>query len=109
MNIDTRTKQSGVTLIESLVAMAIVVVGLVAILSLVLITMSRARISKEQIVATTLAREGLEIVRTVRDTNWLRDIDCWGDPDGDGADNYCGLINDYYAVDYTDSELPSGV
>ncbi|MFA7662349.1 MAG: prepilin-type N-terminal cleavage/methylation domain-containing protein [Patescibacteria group bacterium] len=88
--------QSGVTLIESLVAMMVITVGLVAILSLALSSLTRAKVSKEQIVATALVREGIEITRTIRDTNWLQDIGCW-------SVNGCGLADDLYALDYTNA------
>jgi type II secretory pathway pseudopilin PulG len=102
--------QSGVTLIESLVAMFIMVVGLVALITLALSSLYRARVSKEQIVATTLVREGIEIVRAVRDTGWLGDINCWDeDPDG-GVVEVCGLTDGLYALDYEDaSGLPSTI
>ena len=95
--------QSGVTLVESLVAMMIMVVGLVAMLSLALSSLERARVSKEQIVATTLVREGIEIVRTIRDTNWLQGVDCWDD----AIPTACGLVDGLYAIDYEDIALPT--
>lgn len=75
------TKRRGETLIEILVALFSLTLGMGAAVTLILIAMKTNVGIKDQLVATNLAREGLEAVRNIRDTNWLRwssDIDfCW--------------------------------
>ncbi len=61
----------GQSIIETLVAVAIIVVGLVGILALVVNALAAGKISKETVIGTNLAREGIEVVRSVRDTNWF--------------------------------------
>lgn len=72
----------GFTLMEVIIAVAIIAVGLVAIVALVNLSVSGIRINKSRIIASNLAQEGLEIVRNIRDNNWLsykRGLSNWKD------------------------------
>jgi type II secretory pathway pseudopilin PulG len=64
-------QQSGQTLIETIVAIFILVTALSAGLGVALTAMQTSEVSKKQLVATNLAREGIDIVRMMRDSNWL--------------------------------------
>lgn len=72
------TDQQGQTLIETLVAIFILITGLVSALSLAIYSFKHTDSSSKQIVATALARQGVEAVKNMRDTNWLNDnlADC---------------------------------
>jgi type II secretory pathway pseudopilin PulG len=64
--------KGGFTIIEALVAFAVLTLSLGPLL--VVVTMS-ARISssiKNNLTASMLAQEGIEVVRAIRDTNWLK-------------------------------------
>jgi len=61
----------GFTLIEIGMAVAIMAIGVVGIYALVPRITSVASISNNQFIASQLAKEGLEIVRNIRDSNWL--------------------------------------
>lgn len=63
--------QKGQGLIEAVAAITIITISLSAIISLVVISLSAGRESKNRIIATNLAREAIEIVRNKRDSNWL--------------------------------------
>lgn len=64
-------KKNSFTLIEVIAAIFVITVGIVGILSLLSqLIVSSALYSKRLIVAY-LAQEGIEIVRNIRDTNWL--------------------------------------
>lgn len=63
--------QQGQTIIEAVVATFMIVVALGATLSLAVIAIRTARDSRDKVVATNLAREAVEAVRALRDTNWL--------------------------------------
>jgi type II secretory pathway pseudopilin PulG len=64
----------GQTMIETLVAIFMLTMGVSAAVGLAIFALnSSANISK-QIIGTGLAREGLEAVKQMRDTNWLKDI-----------------------------------
>jgi len=59
----------GFTLIEILVALSIIVVGALGVFALLNKTLITSRDNKELIVSVNLAREGLEIVRSIRDSS----------------------------------------
>ena len=56
---------SGVTLIETIVALGILTVGIVAALSLMIGTISFSQSSEQSIVVVNLAREGIEMTRSI--------------------------------------------
>lgn len=64
-------KQSGQTLIETIVAIFILTTALTTGLGLVIYVFSAGSVSQNQIIATSLAKEGVEAIRMMRDTNWL--------------------------------------
>ncbi len=80
---------SGQTLIETLAALFILVMGVTAATGLAIYSFNASTSINKQIVGTGLAREGVEAVKNMRDTNWLKignlDIDCY---------NYATLASD---------------
>jgi hypothetical protein len=81
------SKQSGQTLAETLLATFILTTSLVAGLSLAIYAISASNTSKNQILATNLAREGIEVIRMMRDSNWLAAEPDPPTPDGDSSDD----------------------
>jgi len=75
-----KANQKGFTLVESLVAISILVTAVVGIMSAVQSGLSSYIFSKDQITAFYLAQEGFEQLRNMRDENrlndrhWLSDI-----------------------------------
>lgn len=63
-------------MLELIVALGVVLAGILGMLTLILSSINAARRAAEQVVAQNLAREGIELVRSIRDSNWL-------DPDYD--------------------------
>lgn len=63
----------GQTLIETLVAIFILVMGVTAAVGLAIYALNSSSSITKQIIATGLAREGIEAVKNMRDVNWLRD------------------------------------
>lgn len=63
----------GQTLIETLAAAFILTMGMSAAVGLAIFAFNTSGGIVKQIIATGLAREGLEAVRNMRDTNWLKD------------------------------------
>jgi len=63
---------SGFTLIELMIALAVFTIGISAALGLALSNYNNSRDNLDKIVAVNLAREGIELIRNVRDSNWLR-------------------------------------
>ena len=76
------TSQSGQTLIETLVGLSVLVTGIVAGLSLAIFSFSGISDASQSDVASGFAREGIEAVRRLRDSNWLAGTisDCSGIP-----------------------------
>lgn len=80
--------KKGFTLIETLVAISILLLGVVAPLALASDSLKAARLARDQVIATYLAQEGIEYVRWVRDTNmiegdsWIDGLENCLDPDG---------------------------
>lgn len=80
--------QSGQTLIETLVACFVLVMGISAALGLANYSLRATTGIKQQIIAMGLAREGLEVVKNMRDTNWLKvpySTDCYNFSTGDST------------------------
>lgn len=65
-------KQQGFTLIEALIAIFIITVGAGGAFSLIYQTTAMMRFTHNRLVASYLAQEGVEIVRNIRDQNFLR-------------------------------------
>jgi prepilin-type N-terminal cleavage/methylation domain-containing protein len=80
-------KNKGFSLMEVIVAVAIITTTLITIISLVNFSVSSVGVGESTITAVSLAQEGLEIVRNIRDNNWLlykRAPDNWRDDLGEG-------------------------
>ena len=66
-------RSAGQTLIETLAAAFILTMGISAAVGLAIYALNSSGEVVKQIIATGLAREGVEAVRNMRDTNWLQD------------------------------------
>lgn len=61
----------GFTLLEVIIAIFLITVGTLGALALITRTISVAGISSQKAIAAYLTQEGIEIVRNIRDGNWL--------------------------------------
>lgn len=64
-------KQSGQSIIEATVAVSIVSLIIVALVSAITVSVRNATYAKNKSLATKYVTEGIEAVRSIRDTNWL--------------------------------------
>jgi len=64
--------KKGQGLVELIVSIAIIEVGLFSVWSLFLVNFNAVREAEMRIVGVNLAREGIEAIKNIRDTNWLK-------------------------------------
>ncbi len=81
-----KTNQKGQSLIEMMVALFILVAALTATIVLIVTSINAGRQSINKLIATSLAREGIEVVRNIRDSNWI-------DPNDSAPDWDDGLVD----------------
>jgi len=71
----------GETLAETIIALAILTIGITLASTMMASSMRNMHSSKNRVIAVNIAREGIEAVRNIRDTNWLKFSshrrDCW--------------------------------
>jgi prepilin-type N-terminal cleavage/methylation domain-containing protein len=82
-------KNKGFTIIEILIAIFIVVVGLISVYGLTQKILRVTHMSTFRLEALYLAQEGLELVRNVRDANYINGND-WQDGFTEGGSIKCG-------------------
>lgn len=87
-------QNSGFTLIESMIAIALIVSGITGLMVLVNRSMGFSSTAFNELAAANLAQEGIELVRNIRDNNWTQQKN-W----------LTGLQDGTYQVDYLDTEL----
>lgn len=68
------TSMRGFTLVETLVAITVILTAIVGPLYAVQQSLNISRSAREQLIATSLAQEGVEYVRAMRDSNYLYNI-----------------------------------
>ncbi|MDP2946305.1 MAG: prepilin-type N-terminal cleavage/methylation domain-containing protein [bacterium] len=73
----------GFTLLETIVAVGLIVVGLVAALALITNSLFYVSNIQDRLAAANLMTEGIEVVRNIRDNNWLQNK-IWNDGLADG-------------------------
>jgi prepilin-type N-terminal cleavage/methylation domain-containing protein len=77
MNKEKKIK-NGFTLIEMIVSVAIITIGVLGVFSVITNYSQKTQQQEERLIATYLCQEGIEIVRNIRDTNWVNG-DNWSD------------------------------
>lgn len=108
-------QRPGQSILEMVIAIGVIITSVLATTSLIISTITAGRISQNRVEAANFAREGIEIVRQLRDTNYLRRDQNIIDNDGNGATldypvewDDSGLITDgYLAVDCSTVGGPS--
>lgn len=73
-----KNNKKGFGLVELVMAMLILSIALVGILNLMTYLVKASKVNKDKIIALNLAREGIEVLRNVRDSNWLNGCPVWG-------------------------------
>jgi prepilin-type N-terminal cleavage/methylation domain-containing protein len=65
-------KREGFTLIELIIAIGVFTTGILGAFTLALADLKVSKDNFNRVVSANLAREGLELARNIRDSNWLR-------------------------------------
>ncbi|MBW6440415.1 hypothetical protein K0B03_00020 [Patescibacteria group bacterium] len=84
-------KKNGFSLIEIIFSIGILTITIVSVISLLIFNLKTEITNKNKVIAIYLAQEGIEIVREVRDNNWLAGDD-W--LNGISEDGKTPLISD---------------
>lgn len=89
----------GFSLLEIIIAIAVLASGIAGAIALINQTVSTGVFAQKQLIGSHLAQEGMEVVRNIRDTNWIKQNN---DPailwDG-------GLMNGNSCVNFNSSSL----
>jgi len=99
MKIKEKTK--GFTLLEMLISLVVIAVGVLGVFSAISKYSQNTQTEKENLVASYLCQEGIEIVKNRRDTNWITGA-AWNA----GLTNCAGGCEADYGVDMT-IDLPA--
>lgn len=67
------TSRAGFSFIEVMLSVFVVAIGIIASIQLMSANLQQTLDSKNQIIASELAQEGIELVRNMRDNNWATD------------------------------------
>lgn len=84
----------GFTLIETIVAVGIIVIGLISALTLITNALFYVSNINDRLIAANLTAEGIEVARNIRDNNWLQNL-AWNN----------GLANGDYQAAYNSTSL----
>lgn len=87
-------KKKGFTIIEIMIAISVMAIGIVGVYAIVPRIILVNKINTNRFIAAQLAREGIELVRNIRDGNSLKEVN-W-DSDLGGCQSGCEM-------DYNDS------
>ncbi len=85
------------SVLEMIIAIAIISIGLLGLVSLGTQNTRVGYINKNSLTASMLAQEGLELVRNNRDNNWRSVVASWSNNligDGDYVVDYTGFLDD---------------
>ena len=83
---------------EAIMAISVITIGLLGVSSLVIQNTKVRGVNRNQLIASMLAQEGLELTRNLRDKNWLNRI---ADPSLDWDDWITdGSVPNTFTVDY---------
>ena len=85
MKTQTKKHLRAESLIETIVAVTVIALGAVSVGIMVRTGLIGDELSQDRMFATNLAKEGIDAVSNIRDTNWLRygiqNDDCWNTAD----------------------------
>lgn len=69
-----KQKTNGFTLIETMAAVSIIVIGLISALGTITTALFYVSNIQDRLIAVNLVAEGIEVARNIRDNNWLQNL-----------------------------------
>ncbi|MEX0877639.1 MAG: prepilin-type N-terminal cleavage/methylation domain-containing protein [Candidatus Spechtbacterales bacterium] len=93
-----KNKNEGFTLLEAIIAIAVLLVAVTSASGLVISSLQGLHMTRNRVTAAYLAQEGIEVVRNIRDTNWIN-----GNPYNAGL----GESINAYCIEYNGTGLIS--
>lgn len=96
------SSSAGFTLIETIVAIGIIVIGLVSALGAITTALFYVSNIEDRLIAANLVAEGIEVARNIRDSNWLQNL-AWNNGLADG--DYQAAYNSTSLSSYSGSSL----
>ncbi len=88
------------SLLEAVIAIGVILVATVSATTVIITTISAGQYSEDKIKAANFAREGVEIVRGIRDSNWLKRAQNVNDVNGNIYSWNTGLAAGSYQAVY---------
>ena len=79
-------RHGGQSIVEAIIATSIVATAVASALTLTAASLNAQKDNEGWMIATNLAREGVEVVRNIRDSNWLEGLEWDEGLEGDGHD-----------------------
>ncbi len=113
----TKHNKQGQGLIEAIVALGVIISGIIGMVNLSISNQISTDEAKEQLIATNFAREGIEVIRNIRDTNWLTceinagTLNCntWNQGLSSGTDVTVSVLlnvsNNTWSLDFTANDI----
>jgi hypothetical protein len=92
--INSPSSLPGIALMEVMVSLFILVLGTISSITLANYLLKTTVVTRDQVIAANLAREGLEVIRNVRDTNWQANSGSQRDADNSTRDHW----NDHFGM-----------
>lgn len=102
-----KSASKGTILVEVIIAISIMIVGLMAILRLLSNSISLNKVVSNQLVATYLAEEGIEVAKNILDSNTIK-IGAGNDPQFNNSNQWNrDFTPGDYEIDYQSQSLES--
>ena len=80
------SRRSGQSIVEAIIATSIVATAVASALTLTAASLNAQKDNEGWMIGTNLAREGVEVVRNIRDSNWLAGLEWDSGLEGEGYD-----------------------
>lgn len=106
-NLKIKNRKKGFSIGEVVLSAFIVSVVLVTVVNLIASSLKNSMNSRDHIIASQLAQEGVELIRNVRDNNWAHSADSFKYFPNNTSDD-CRIDKDYNYIDIAGDDIECG-